>query len=174
VINPGVTYGQYTFRGNSLFDPDYTSAGHQPLYYDQLAAVYGRYRVQTATIHIKCVSVGAVAAQIVIIPVSDVTTITTPSTALEHARASVLPLLGVSGYNSVQRSYTMSTRVILGLTNIQQQDTDFSASVGSNPLQLWYYILYAYEPGGGNVHTAITVTIDYECEFYDRDNPSSS
>lgn len=33
------------FRMNSVFDPDYTGTGHQPLYFDQLAAVYGRYAV---------------------------------------------------------------------------------------------------------------------------------
>ncbi len=174
VINPGVSYGQYTFRGNSLFDPDYTSTGHQPLYFDQLSAVYGRYRVISCLIKLKVISVGSVATQMVIIPVSEVTTFTSQSLALEHPRAKVLPIVGVSGYQTASSSYNMSTRKILGLTQTQLQDIDYSAATSANPLQLWYYIVYAYEPGGGNVHTAFTVTLDYVCEFFDRDNVSSS
>jgi len=37
--------GLYQFRMNSLFDPDYTSTGHQPQWFDQLSAVYSYYRV---------------------------------------------------------------------------------------------------------------------------------
>jgi len=35
----------YQFRLNSLFDPDFTGTGHQPKGFDQLAALYQRYRV---------------------------------------------------------------------------------------------------------------------------------
>lgn len=33
------------WRANSIFDPDFTGAGDQPLYYDQYAALYGQYQV---------------------------------------------------------------------------------------------------------------------------------
>lgn len=39
---PGMV--SYSFR-SSLFDPNYTGLGHQPLWHDQLQAMYGRYRV---------------------------------------------------------------------------------------------------------------------------------
>lgn len=42
--------GIYQFRMNSLFDPDYTGTGHQPQWFDQLAAVYATYRVYAAKI----------------------------------------------------------------------------------------------------------------------------
>ena len=38
-------FDSHTFRANSLFDPDYTGVGQQPTYFDQLSAVYERYRV---------------------------------------------------------------------------------------------------------------------------------
>lgn len=41
------------WRLNSLFDPDLTFAGHQPLGFDQLAALYGRYRVLRARLMIQ-------------------------------------------------------------------------------------------------------------------------
>lgn len=35
----------YTFRANGLYDPDYTGAGHQPLFRDEMAAKYKFYTV---------------------------------------------------------------------------------------------------------------------------------
>jgi hypothetical protein len=40
------------FRSNSLFDPDRTNAGHQPLGFDQIAALYNRYHVYGLSWHI--------------------------------------------------------------------------------------------------------------------------
>jgi len=38
------------FRVNNIFDPDYTGTGHQPMYRDNYAALYSKYRVNYATI----------------------------------------------------------------------------------------------------------------------------
>jgi len=38
------------FAVNSIFDPDKTGAGHQPMFRDNYAAIYGTYRVNYATI----------------------------------------------------------------------------------------------------------------------------
>lgn len=35
----------YTFSCNSLYDPNVTSTGHQPMYFDQLTALYDHYTV---------------------------------------------------------------------------------------------------------------------------------
>jgi len=40
----------YVFRLNSVFDPDFTSAGHQPQSFDQWAAFYNRYRVDATVV----------------------------------------------------------------------------------------------------------------------------
>lgn len=38
------------FRANSIYDPNYTGTGHQPMYRDNYAAIYEDYRVNYATI----------------------------------------------------------------------------------------------------------------------------
>lgn len=40
------------FRLNSLYDPDYTGTGHQPLGFDQWASVYDKYYVRRARIKV--------------------------------------------------------------------------------------------------------------------------
>lgn len=39
------TTTSWPFSFNSLYDPDQTIGGHQPLYYDNYAALYGKYKV---------------------------------------------------------------------------------------------------------------------------------
>lgn len=40
-----VTLGYHLLRANGLYDPDTTGVGHQPLYRDQMAALYTNYMV---------------------------------------------------------------------------------------------------------------------------------
>nr|QKN88861.1 MAG: capsid protein [Cressdnaviricota sp.]QKN88875.1 MAG: capsid protein [Cressdnaviricota sp.] len=37
------------FCANNIFDPNYTGTGHQPMFYDNYASLYGKYRVNYAT-----------------------------------------------------------------------------------------------------------------------------
>lgn len=43
---------------NSLYDPDFTGTGGQPFYFDQLSAVYNRYRVLRAEFSVNIINVG--------------------------------------------------------------------------------------------------------------------
>lgn len=44
VVGTATSYA-YTFRLNSLYDPDLTGTGYQPHYHDQFSAMYTNYRV---------------------------------------------------------------------------------------------------------------------------------
>lgn len=43
----------YQFSANSLFDPNVSSTGHQPMYFDQLAALYDHYVVIGSKIRLR-------------------------------------------------------------------------------------------------------------------------
>lgn len=45
-----------SFRTASLFDPDRTGAGHQPLFFDEMAAIYKQYRVLGAKCTVRFVN----------------------------------------------------------------------------------------------------------------------
>lgn len=49
-INTSSSNTVRVFRANSIFDPDFTGGGHQPMYRDQYALIYDDYRVNYATI----------------------------------------------------------------------------------------------------------------------------
>lgn len=42
----------HVFSANGLFDPDITSTGHQPHYYDEFSALYNKYRVLSSKIQV--------------------------------------------------------------------------------------------------------------------------
>lgn len=46
-------FGKYTFWCNGLFDPNLTGTGTQPLYFDQLAAIYNHYTVVSSFIEVQ-------------------------------------------------------------------------------------------------------------------------
>lgn len=39
------TAGIYRMNANGMYDPNYTGTGHQPMYFDQLSAIYNHYTV---------------------------------------------------------------------------------------------------------------------------------
>lgn len=48
IVVPTATSGvmqKYSFSCNGMFDPNITGTGHQPMYFDQMAALYDHYRV---------------------------------------------------------------------------------------------------------------------------------
>lgn len=168
-IAPGAQAGTYTFRGNSLFDPDYTSTGHQPYYYDELSALYSRYRVYSSRIRVSAMNnVGTSPVQITLVPASEVVALGLTTHPLEYPRAKGAKLLGVAGYQTTTVSHFATTREILGLKPKQILDEDFSALTGANPVSIWYWMVSAYDVQAANVNVGVQVSIEYECEFYDR------
>lgn len=53
-ISPGVTASAHSFRINSMYDPDFTGTGHQPLFRDVMSGIYARYRVNSVKYKITC------------------------------------------------------------------------------------------------------------------------
>lgn len=168
-IAPGAVIGQYSYRGNSLYDPDFSGGGHQPGYFDELSKVYTRYRVLGAKITVSFMNnVGTSPLQAVIIPCTEVFTVTTISLAMENPRVKLLPLLGVAGYQTTTGSLAISTSTILGLKGREVYDLDYSALVTSNPVSIWYFIVVASDISSTNVGANGTIHIEYLAEFYDK------
>lgn len=55
---------KHAFRTASLYDPDQTTTGHQPLFFDQMAAIYNKYRVLGSTIKVKFINCSSEPVQV--------------------------------------------------------------------------------------------------------------
>lgn len=78
-INPGAVGAAavYQFRLNSLFDPDLTGVGTQPIPHDQFAAVYERYLVYETSYKVVFATSNATTDCVVGVSLSDDATTTT-------------------------------------------------------------------------------------------------
>jgi len=76
----------YSFRANGMYDPDYSGTGHQPLYFDQLAAVYDHFTVLKSWIKITVTNTTAYPAMFNAFLNDDVTV--TPTSVLTRAEQS--------------------------------------------------------------------------------------
>ncbi len=72
------------FRVNSLYDPDYTDAGHQPLYRDTFLPIYNLYAVASARITVTYVNPGSVPAHCGVVFEDDVTPSTSYNVLMEQ------------------------------------------------------------------------------------------
>ena len=161
-LNPGAAVAQYTFRGNSLYDPDYTGVGLQPRY-------YGKYRVFGSRITIDIIKWKSLAAvswpQMAVLPRTDVVT----------SEARVITMVPIASRVSKRLLHTGKTSLVCGLRSRQVMDEDWGASVGSNPLQIWYWnVCVASVDNETNVAVSLRVRIEFDREFYDRIDPGLS
>lgn len=165
----------YIYRGNSLYDPDVTTGGHQPLFYDQYIAVYEKYRVFGSSIRIQVVNESTVPAYVIITPSTSPVTLTTVSAILEQNRASSLRVILPNGYNSSSQKRYCSTKQATGVTYKEILDQDYAATYGANPINLWYWNLFAESiDNTTNLSLRFIVTITFYCEFFDRQNVAQS
>lgn len=162
----------YQFRGNSIFDPDLTSTGHQPLGHDEFAAMYQRYRVHASRVVLYACNTGdpGLPVQLVIHATNNSTLITNFDTVMEQPYMRTLTLEVDSNGGSCKKLTFpwMSTKKIKG-THMTELDDRFQASYGANPSIEWYWNLYAFTYGGTGVFVDCYAVIEYLVESFDRE-----
>jgi hypothetical protein len=132
-----------TYRLNSIYDPNYTATGSgepnsQPTGYDQLAALYQKYKVHTAIIRVNYIN-DTQAATVVTFSAMDGNQRSTNMYEVSRRRNQFHTILQGSNSNghanttkSIKRKYYM--RSILAKTKEQFRTSEsVSADIGANP-----------------------------------------
>jgi len=165
----------YVFRGNSVFDPDFTSTGGQPSNFDDYSAMYGNYRVwgSTMKVHIMATTSALEPTLWAIGPrrtSTSITAATQPDFIAQPYCKSVLTNVYRTGAPDTKYNGHMSSARLLGLTNTEFAGRDdATAATGANPTLQWYWHISAT-----NIDTAVTsevaihVELVYDVEFYSR------
>lgn len=156
-------------RLNSLQDPDSTGTGHQPLYHDQLAAIYKRYSVLgarmtcTFTALPNLTSTAQPSGPVIcgVVADDDAATSSTIQTLMESSTAQTDFLCNQMGSNNVKKmSITYSPDRDLGL---DADDDTVGAQFGSNPSKVWYGVAFIAESG---LSTATSVNVKIEVDYF--------
>lgn len=155
-------FGTYQFSANGMYDPNITGTGHQPMYFDQLAALYNHYTVLRSKIQIR-VSNGTSAIQLCGLYVEDDTT-KTPTTAqgCVEQSSSVSRLLSPSGVEgALIMSKSWDAVQMFGPSPLSNDNLQGGPS--GNPVEQSYFTFFTQDVAASNIVTAaVTVVIEYD------------
>lgn len=168
----GTVANDHLHNLNSVFDPDRTGVGHQPLGYDQMSAFYGKYRVLSVTARVTFMNGQATYGAFGGLVASNNTTAFTHGCDIaEQPFRSKLALLNRQGGIDVDVvSLHVNLWELLGRSKAQYQSDDVTGSaIGTSPTEL--LVLHTVTQST-DVTTAIAFTrlteLRYEVEWYDR------
>lgn len=176
-LTSGTTTGNNIYSGNSIFDPDVTGVGHQPLGRDQWATLYQYYRVVASKIQVTFVCQNATNPMYCcVVPTTEPTVIDggNPETYAEYpyGKHSVISIRGGDDKYEV-KSY-MTTNKMLGVAKFYS-GFDEAAPMGTNPnaAARWYWhVLCAGVAGTPDV--IVNTTVTYYVELLKRANLTQS
>jgi hypothetical protein len=166
--------GFQIYNWNSIYDPDATNAGHQPLYRDTYAALYDHYAVVSATATVQFVNpdinytvmVGGVTDD-------DQSSTTQFNTVAEQAHAKHALLTPLSGSKSSKTfEFTWNCMDVLGIDPYTSQT--YKTAVGSNPTELSCLQLFCATTTGNTTTTTVDVEIRFDCLWTELSTPSGS
>lgn len=163
----GVT-GTYQMNLNSLYDPDRSGIGHQPLGFDNLALLYNKYRVISTSYRIhRCASATDPAIQIATIPSNDPSILWSVNWMKESPRCKYI-VQNPGSPSQVLRG-VVNLPALTGRTKSQYMADDiFGSDVLSNPAEeCILYIQTSTATGDiqGNVNVSVVMT--FQVEWYD-------
>lgn len=129
----------YVFRTNSMYDPDYTGVGHQPMFRDEMAAQYNFYTVLSSKIQITMINESTVPVSVALFADDDYNWPATPSTLQEQHRFTkpqkvdkrIAPLILNGWYNGPKWYKTNRTAFLA--------DIQHKTGAGSNPTESKYF-----------------------------------
>lgn len=165
----------YVFRGNSVFDPDFSGTGGQPVNFDDYAALYNQYRVWQSSIKVHMMTTLSGTEPIMwVLGPRHTSTAVTSATQMDYAAQpyahSTLQNIYRTGASDTVWSGSMSTRKIQGLSAAEFEGRDdLTSLVSTNPTEVWFWHVTAT-----NVDPSVTSTVCfmaelvYDVEFFDR------
>jgi len=172
----------YQFRGNSLYDPDYTGVGSQPRWVDTFlgandtSAPYQRYTVLASKISVSIWqdptltgTNGSTAGVVSLIPIAGTTAVTPPSSLKEMQERAFVRWRSVGNANShspLTLKHFAKTKALWQGINVLT-DTSFTSQYNNNPQKEFSWVVSAVNiiSGAGiNLFSCyITVRIKYYC-----------
>lgn len=157
----------YLFRANGINDPDYTGAGHQPMWRDNYAAAYDFYTVLgskiTVTFHSKDASHGFVIALVG----SDTPTLSSTVSTWMEQNNSVGALIG--NQNTEPKTLVWTYSPLRDLGQEVKDDGSSMTTVGADPSAgegtFYYGLLAATDDGASTASLVAKVDIEYTVKF---------
>lgn len=136
---------EIAFRLNSLFDPNFTGTGHQPLGYDQFGALYGIYRVYKVEVQVRLT--GKFGSAVTFLAANVRPSLSTYSLGSLKKGDEVLEQPGNTIMDASLNQSWSQTYYIADIEGVTRQrvmsDDQYNAGVGANPFLTPYLSVVA-------------------------------
>ncbi len=157
----------WVIASNSLFDPDVTFSGHQPMLFDQLALLFNNYCVYRAKTTFTVIPLGTETGPSVAV-IYPSNTNTAASFTLDEAREqkdAKNVFLG-GDRKVVTVGHELDVRALMGKSrDYVLDDTTYSAAVTASPSDIAYQIFEIGTRDGSSRTYYVECTIDFDCVF---------
>lgn len=155
------------YRANSLFDPDFTGIGHQPMGFNSWATHFNHYVVMGSKISVSCSTFGSNTTNMVGVFLSDDTGTYANWDAFAEARKGVTKALPNNADKNSHMSAKYSARKFYNISDVKDNVTRIGADVGANPTDVAFFTVWAQSQNKVSTTSPIQcmVTIDYIVEF---------
>lgn len=161
--------GSYVFRANSIFDPNFTGTGHQPMAHDTYETLFNHYMVVGAKLTVVCSSdTGQSKPFVMGSYLGDGSTVpyTNASEFIEAKKGSwavgqgrqAEPLVSVSKF---------SARQFFNCQDTKDNRKNLGASFGSNPNEDAYFVIWYQNEDASTDTLQFRVVIDYVVQFFE-------
>lgn len=162
------------FRWNSTFDPDYTNAGHQPLYRDTYAAIYDQYAVVSAKAKIEIINTSSTLLAFVGVQTDDSTSYTSGFNTIAEQSTAKSYCLGVTGNANSSKVFNISwnCKEVLGIDPYTSES--YKTSVGSNPTEVSFLNVFNATTVGSNNTVTLNVMLEQVVLWTELTTPTGS
>lgn len=145
---------------NSAYDPNFSGGGHQPSFYDNFSAVYGRYFVRTFKVEIEITNTLTTTAVEAACVYSDVSVSGSTVDQLSESKYSKWCAVGVANSGTSVRRINMpwmSSAKIMGQPYTEADDNMYS-DIGAGPADTAFCVVKLAAVDGLTTMTAIVKT----------------
>jgi len=170
LISPSATNSTaYVYSANGLYDPDITGAGHQPMSFDQLIAMYEHYTVQSGKITVDFVNETVGESGFVgigLFPDSSVETGYTKLLENGMLRYSYIAKATGDSKSHCQLTIPFNIAKINGRQESIVGDDLYRGDAASNPTEQTYIHVFAYNNATVNtINVRCNVLIEFDATF---------
>jgi len=169
------TLASYVFRANGLYDPNYTSTGHQPMGFDQWSALYNHYVVLGSKMTVKVLPQETnVSPCIIGTFLTDGTAVpyTTPGSFIEAKRGPYRLFKATDRVVSLVQKY--SSKKQFNVVDVKDNMDRLGANVGADPTEEAMFNIWFFTMDLSTASLNLFVTIDYIVEFSEPKDMTTS
>lgn len=154
------------FRANSIYDPNYTGAGHQPMGHDTWETLFNHYTVTGSKINIHVIpdSTNTTNGRCGLILQAGPALPYTNVNAMIEAKMGMYRNIGFKEGKASIMTQKYSARKFFNVSDVKDVGK-LGSAFGSNPSEEAYFLIWYADQESATSSIRVTVTIDYIVQF---------